>query len=134
MDPVQQRFMGEDGLPAPIAVGEDIGKADARHQVAGRIDDLVQAARVSEIPVHMGTHFREVIRTGSALRDVRQHLAASVKRTIDVRFFEFIGDHARDRFAIMAVERRRPVLLEFHECSFGSRLILRTLRGKGSRR
>ena len=121
-------------LPAPIAVGEYVGEADARHDLAGSVHQRGESARKSGIPLDVRAHFREVIRAGFPVRDVRQHLTPSMQRAIDVGVFELVGHHAGDGVSVLAAEGRGPVLFEFDERGLGLRLIFGAIGGKRGRR
>ena len=96
--------MTGESLPASVTVRKDVGEADPGHDFARRIEDLVQATHEPEAPFHVCPHFREVIRAGLALRDMREHLAARVEGTIDVGVFEFLGHHAGDCIRVVSGE------------------------------
>lgn len=123
--------MSGQGLPASVAIGEDVGEANAGHEFPGGIRNLIQTANEGEVAVYVGVYLGEVIRPGSPLGDVRQHLAAGVQGAVHVGVFEFVGDHAGDSIGIFAAEGVGPGMFQLDERRLGLRLILRAIFGEG---
>jgi len=126
----EERFLSGEGLPAAVAIGEDVGEADAGDDFAVRIENLVQAANEAGVAVDMSTHFGEAIGVGLALRDAGERLGAGVDRAVDVGVLEFFGEDAGDGTCVFVGEGVGPVVLEFDEGGFVLGLMIRAVSGE----
>src|SRR6202167_4262064 len=84
----QKRIMTGERLPASIAVGENVGEADAAQHLASGIDQRGQPPRKTTVALDVCAHFREPVDSRLPVRDMVEHLVASVQRAIDINFFE----------------------------------------------
>ena len=126
----QERIMTGERLPASIAVRENVGEADAGQHLASRVDQCGQSPRKTTVALDVCAHFREMVDSRLPVRDVLEHLIASVQRAVDINFFEFVGHHASDSASVLAGKRSSPILFEFDERALGLRLISWTVRAK----
>jgi len=120
--------MCQDRLPAPIAIYEDVGESHTRSDCPAPIHHLIQPTHVAKIPFQVSAHVDQVIRSRFPLRDMLQHLRASVQLTVHVGFLKFIRQHASNRGGVVPAQRSRPCLFEFHERRFSFGLIFIALR------
>ena len=123
--------MAGEGLPAAVAVGEDVGEADTGNDFAIRIDDFIQSARETGVVFDVGAHFGEPVGPGLSLRDLCQRLSAGVDRAVDVGVFKFVGEDAGDGIGVFVGESVGPVALEFNKGGLCLGLVLGAFGGKG---
>ena len=126
--------MSGERLPAAVAVDEDVGKADSGYDLAGSVDQSGQSARKSGVTLDVRPHFGKMIHARLAMRNVIQHLAASMQRAVDIGIFEFLGHHAGDGASVLVAKSRGPALFELNEHGLGLRLIFGAIGSKRGRR
>ncbi len=116
-------FVSGESLPAAVAVGEDVGEADAGDHFAVRIENFIQAAGEARVALDVGAHVGEAVRPGLALRDLGERLGAGVDRPVDVGIFEFVSEDAGDGVSVFVGEGVGPVALEVDKGGFGFGLV-----------
>ena len=125
-----QRFLPGQRLPAAIAIGEDVSKSDAGHDLTRRVDQRGESAGISEVAFNKCAELREVVYARLLVWNVIERLTASLQRAVRACVFKFVGQHAGDGVSILAAEGRGPVLFECRECGRGLWLILGAIGGE----
>jgi len=128
----QQSFVASEGLPASVAVGKDVGEADAGDDLAVGVENFIQSAGKTHIAFDVGAELGEAVgASGLAVGDFGEGLGAGMQRAVDIGVFKFVGENAGDGSGVFAVEGVGPGEFEVTERDFRPRLISRTVCSSG---